>query len=139
MAVYVILEVEDDEQAKTLCADIVAYPGARLLTPSQENDVAVRLAGVFKKPTLYCDPTDGHRGGGKTQAGWRRGIKYGWWVCASCGKPSRGWAMGNHWHSAVGTDLLPKEISGDRYRPTGWTSPLQWDFLLEYLPEENER
>jgi hypothetical protein len=79
---------------------------------NDEPDVCVNqeLVGVFKAPTSYCDPSDGHRGK-KTDAGWTRGKKYGWWVCAACKKPSRAW--GRNLNAVLGSaknilnDLAP--------------------------------
>jgi hypothetical protein len=61
---------------------------------SDEVDVCVNqeLVGVFKAPTAYCDPSDGHRGK-KTETGWTRGKKYGWWVCSKCKKPTQEWGQ----------------------------------------------
>jgi hypothetical protein len=50
------------------------------------------IVGLFKSPTKWCDPSDGHRGK-KTDAGWTRGLKYGWWVCGKCKKPSWAWSQ----------------------------------------------
>lgn len=72
---YVVIEIEDDGWDENL--------GLNLGRP-------FRVIGLFKKPTKFCDPSDGHRGK-KTQSGWTRGTKYGWWVCAKCKKPSEGW------------------------------------------------
>lgn len=50
-------------------------------------------------------------GATKEQA-WRRGPRFGWWVCANCGKPSPASVM--HWVSSMlvgANDLLP-EILG---------------------------
>lgn len=80
---FVVLEVQDDKYADWFVEDIQTQIGDELLQ-------GVKVVGVFQAPTKYCNPTDGHRGK-KTQAGWTRGQKYGWWVCGVCKKPSRPW------------------------------------------------
>jgi hypothetical protein len=80
----VVLEVADDKYADWFVRDIEEQVGDGVLE-------GVKLVGVFQAPTKYCDPSDGHRGK-KTDAGWTRGKKYGWWVCAACKKPSKAWA-----------------------------------------------
>jgi hypothetical protein len=71
---FVVLEVADDFDYAFL----------------NHEESGQKLVGVFQVPTKFCDPTDGHRGR-KTQAGWTRGKKYGWWVCGSCKKPTEAW------------------------------------------------
>jgi hypothetical protein len=80
---YVVVEVADDLDYNALVVDDEAVP---LNSPRD-----VKVIGVFKVPTLYCDNSDGHRGK-KTEAGWTRGRKYGWWVCGACKKPTKAWA-----------------------------------------------
>jgi len=128
MAVYVLLAFDDDDQAHTLVEDMLRTPYADILTPSQENNVHATVRGVWKKPTLFCDPSDGHlKSKGKFSHSFSRGKKYGWWVCAQCGKPREAWARGNAWYTALGTNLLSKEIAPE-YRPPGWESPAEWRF-----------
>lgn len=71
MPKYVVLQMADDDEPE--------------VTVGQE------VVGVFKKPSIFCDNSDGHRGG-KTDSGWSRGKKYGWWVCGRCKKPTQAWA-----------------------------------------------
>jgi hypothetical protein len=104
VAVYVILEFEDEHQALTLVEDHFHYPEGRLLTPVQENDVECKVVGVFKKPTLFCP---GHTGK-KTETGYMRGKKWGWWVCSVCGRPTKRWAD-SLMDSSLGNNLLPDE------------------------------
>ena len=74
MAKYVLVEFDDDEDADAFAA---------MVSPS---DVAsMRVRGVFKKPTLFCDcPKPSEKNS--------RGAKWGWWLCRNpgCGKPQRG-------------------------------------------------
>lgn len=137
MAVYVMLQFDDEQQAKTFVTDIIDYPDSDILTPSQENNVRAKVRAVFKKPTLFCtcgpDSKKISREGGGT-----RGKKYGWWVHVRCGKPKAPWTEGAQWY-AMGTNLLPLALLErlgfpDEYRPQGWKSPQSWTFLLD----ENE-
>jgi hypothetical protein len=76
---YVVIEVEDDSKLDQLLEEDI---------PRLQS--GIRTIGLFRVPTKFCDPSDGHRGR-KTEAGWTRGKKYGWWVCGSCKKPSKMW------------------------------------------------
>jgi hypothetical protein len=90
MAYLVVLSFEDDEQALTLVEDILAYPGSKILTPALENDVKGKVEAIYKRPTMFCDPTDrSTHSGGKMSYSFTKGQKYGWWVCVSCKKPSK--------------------------------------------------
>jgi hypothetical protein len=122
MAVHVLLEFDNDEDAKAYAIALQTYRSK------------YRLRGIWKKATLFCDNSDGHRGK-KTESGYTRGKKYGWWVCGTCGKPSKAWAGGHRWFGALGTNLLPlallsEEDAAEEYRPVGWRSGQQWSFLL---------
>jgi hypothetical protein len=132
VAVYVMLAFDDDEQAKTLVEDMLRSPGADILTPSQENNVHATVRAVYKRPTVFCDESDGHKKG-KTSAGFTRGRKYGWWVCAKCGKPTKAWAQGEKWFQHLGVNLLPQQLLPEAERiPDGWQQgAAKWTFLLE--------
>lgn len=131
MAVYVLLSFKDDEQAKTFVANTLQTDEVFLY--AQEEYVPAEVLGVFKKPTAFCDQTNGHR---KKLTGWTRGRNYGWWICASCGKPSKEWAKGGQW-SALGTNLLPDALVDEPiHRIKGWDSPQEWKFLLEVFGED---
>jgi hypothetical protein len=121
MAVYVLLSFEDDAQAKTFVKDMVEYPDSQLLTPVQENYVSAKVCGVWKRPTLFCQCTKSY--------GWKKGTKYGWWVCDHCGKPSRMKAHSStEWELALGTNLLPPEVCPEPFnkRLRDWRSPVEW-------------
>lgn len=140
MAVQVLLSFEDDEQAKTFVRDIMSYPDSDILTPTQENHVRAEVCGAWKEPTLFCNPLDGHRGK-KTEGGYTRGRKYGWWVCGKCGKPSKFAQGSTKWELALGTNLIPSELCKGMFkeRLRGWESPVQWDFLLPTPIEGEDR
>lgn len=96
----VVVEFEDDQVAKDFVSDIVkGYQG-----PS------IKVTAAYKKPTKFCDPSDGHQKGKGTRS-FTRGRKYGWWVCSVCGKPTKRWATGDIWHFSMGYNLLPPSVS----------------------------
>jgi hypothetical protein len=119
MSVRVVLQFSDEEHAKAFVAQALQHKGVpceELVTASDGN-LSLRfrrlngvIIAVFKNPMQFCDPNDGHRGK-KTSAGWTRGKKYGWWVCAACGKPTERWANGSLWPFSIGFNLLPASVS----------------------------
>lgn len=50
MTTFVLLRIEDDDEAQRLLDDMQEYPGSPLLTPVQENTVHATL--VRDPPTL---------------------------------------------------------------------------------------
>jgi hypothetical protein len=137
MAVYVVLSFEDDEEAKEFVTDVLRSGG-----PSKAGvDIwLAKVRGVFKKPTKFCDPSDGHRAGKKTEQAFTRGRRYGWWVCALCGKPTKAWSLGNKWYGPLGSNLLPTSLVAPERRPQGWKSSAEWEDLLPLLnnPENTD-
>src|SRR4051795_7085717 len=85
---YVVLKIEDS------------------IDPMSFDFPNQRVVGIFKAPTVYCDNTDGHRGK-KTEAGWTRGKKYGWWVCGKCKKPTKAWSENLNAVLGAAKNLLP--------------------------------
>ncbi len=76
MAKYVLLEFANDDEADGFQATMQS---AYLDNP----DAAIKVKGVFKKPTKFCEclkPSDRSL----------LGEKYGWRVCPTCVKPKRG-------------------------------------------------
>jgi hypothetical protein len=102
---YVVLMVVDEIDPSTLIVD------EELVDTFAPRDLEV--VGVFKAPTQFCDPSDGHRGK-KTQSGFTRGKKYGWWVCAKCKKPTRQW--GRNLNAVLGA---ARNLLGDKSDGTG--------------------
>lgn len=131
MAVYVMLAFDDDNEAKEFVKVNIDPRGQIAYGEDEQVVQGATVRGVWKKPTLFCDPSDGHADGhGRTQSrSFSRGKKYGWWVCVHCGKPRKQWAAGDAWYTALGTNLLPKELAPE-YRPRGWESPEEWTDLL---------
>lgn len=128
MPYFVLIEFDDDEKAKKYVQDTLSkeeFHEGLLLDPVP----IFKAVAVWRKPTMWCDNSDGHRKK-KTASGWTRGRKWGWWVCAICGKPSLGWVEGSLWRfdSAFGYNLLPDSITGKRPTFTG-RSPEEWTWL----------
>jgi hypothetical protein len=73
----VVLQVEDDALVDRFIKENLEDPS---LIPQ------ATIVGVFKAPTKFCEC-----GPGNHKAGFTRGQKYGWWVCAKCKKPTSGW------------------------------------------------
>src|SRR5215213_2896681 len=101
MTVRVVLEFEDEEAAAAVCKSVVQKGGIVSVQTQIMGDGNLsaayvhwptRLMGIFKRPTKYCDETDGHRTGKKTHQAWTRTKNYGWWVCSICHKPTEAWA-----------------------------------------------
>lgn len=119
MAVYVLLAFDDDQVAKDFVLETYIM-----------GEITVRA--VYKKPVQFCKCN--------RTSGWTRGKRFGWWVCADCGKPGEAWGKGFVWYTALGTNLLPREICGEPPQPAGWDSPDAWTFLIKKLepkPDQN--
>lgn len=71
MARYVLVEVDDNDQADKLCEYIA----------KGNNNYGMRIAGLFGVPTKWCDchPTEDYH---KNEV--VRGKKLGWWVHRLC-------------------------------------------------------
>jgi hypothetical protein len=111
MAKYVLLAFDDDKDADQAVQMIQA---SRCVRWGHGLSLACKVRGMWKKPTKFCE------GGGcstsKKRPAFTRGTKYGWWVCANCGRPSRAWAKGDAWYTALGTNLLPITDETPEYR-----------------------
>src|SRR2546423_1462288 len=115
MAKYVLVEFDDDAEADKL----VEFIGDGIVIPAPQEGGAwqylkPRIRAVFKKPTKFCDCSMG-----KNAKSFTRGKKYGWWVHAACGKPTRGWGRGDHWFLSLGRNLLPITNEAPEYRGDG--------------------
>jgi hypothetical protein len=62
MTVFVVLRIEDDDEARTLVEDFARYPGSPLLTPGLEHEVYVTvessLSGLDDLKTMRPEPPD---------------------------------------------------------------------------------
>jgi len=127
VAVYVLLSFDDDEHAKSFVKDIIDYHPIFNTTLSDNALPYASVRGVFKQATKFCE-CDNHK------LGFTRGAKYGWWVCARCGYPTRAWAYWTDaWYSALGINLLPNECVKPEWRHHTYSPGHTWDFLKETL------
>lgn len=76
MARFVVISVEDNEVAEELVRD---WRDGGL-------DPGIEVVGLFGKPTQFCNSNDGKHPA-RRALGFTHGRKFGWWVCAYCGKP----------------------------------------------------
>ncbi len=144
MAVYVLLQFDDDQEAHDFVSGVLQYkatfvpevdPGTVSFEYYYSREQKAKVWGVFKKPTQFCQS----HGGKKTSQAFTRGLKYGWWVCAVCKKPTPKWASGAQWFSVLGTNLLPRKLRPypEEMSPT-LESPAVWNDLLvgEEIPDQ---
>lgn len=108
MAVYVLVEFDDNAQAKRFVEKVNGHWGA-----VAGDYMSRRVRAIWYKPTKFCDCTRGVKGSNP----FYRSEKTGWWVHHPCGKPTRMWARGNHWFSAIGRNILP---GNDDWTPKAW-------------------
>lgn len=111
MAVRVVVEFEDDKEAKEFVRLTLEEGGVKgdMVSEYWADGVSILKAivtAVYKKPTKFCECNTG-----KSTRSWTRGAKWGWWVHAACGKPTKRWATGDIWHFSMGYNLLPPSIS----------------------------
>ena len=108
MARYVVFSFEDNKEANEF-VDMIEDKGRITVTMPRGDGYAggesklfagAKLVALTMKPTMFCDPSDGHRGR-RLEAGWLKGIKWGLWVCGKCGKPSRRW--GSAYQAVIGS------------------------------------
>lgn len=90
MAKYVLLEFDEDSEADAFTETM------------GQNGASVRTAGVYKKPTIFCDcPNPGDKS--------VLGNKWNWWVHKGCGRPKKG-----QWQSPRNLLKPDEKISGRR-------------------------
>ena len=95
MARYVVLYFEDNAEAESL------VHRHDPLNP-QEGE----LKALVPAPTKFCDGAACILSGSKRGRGWTRGLKFGWWVCSICRKPSRRWGQSYAAVLGAGKNLL---------------------------------
>lgn len=115
MAKYILLAFDDNDKAE---AFVTACQDTGILGVVSNEDASMRhfaptVRAVYQMPTKFCDCTEGKN------KKFSRGKKYGWWVHAACGKPTKAWAHGSHWYTALGNNLLPKTPQAPEYRGDG--------------------
>jgi hypothetical protein len=136
MGVYVMLSFDNDDEAHefvkaTLRDKGVMYDGYSTGEGPEIDPVWIDgpyVRGVWKRPTIFCTCDSNDR-----KVGFTRGRKYGWWVHAKCGKPSKLWGAGNAWHPALGRNLLPQSELAPEYRSPENAQDPKWADLEDLL------
>lgn len=123
----VLLEMTT-EDAEDFVRKVAEYSKVCAVAPPPEDEehfthpypaVSATIEAVVARPTVWCKcevVTESKyqrrrrlkTGAAKREQGWSRGTKLGWWICASCSKPSRAAVL--HWVSSMlvgANDLLP--------------------------------
>jgi hypothetical protein len=108
MAKYVLLEFEDDEEAKTFVNEVRKAAKEETRAFCRDEWADLRIRAVWQKPAGWCQCS--HR------EGWGQTKKLGWWVCALCKLPSRAHYRGDAWHNSFGANLLPISKEAPEYR-----------------------
>jgi hypothetical protein len=124
MAKYVLLTFEDDAAADAFVNKVTETESVTT-SAYHESELKAFIRGVWKKPTKFCSCI-----GAMKERGFTRGRKYGWWVCTKCGKPTVGWARGDHWFLSLGRNLLPVQEGASEYRGDG-----EWGRYRKNCPE----
>jgi hypothetical protein len=105
MAMFVLLSFDTDKEA----LDFV--------DAAQTNNVEsaqvlweLKPVAIYKKPTQFCDGI--HPGVRRMDMAFTKGKKYGWWVCAHCGKPRPNAGVSIK-HGNLGKNLLDQYFTED--------------------------
>jgi len=107
MAVYVVVEFDDNAEAKRFVEKV--NEGFEAVDPDYKRR---RVIGIWYKPTKFCPCT----GADGSNNAFMRAPKTGWWVHYTCGKPKKAWAGHGVWES-LGVNVLP---GNDNDKPAGW-------------------
>lgn len=112
MAMLVLLSFEDDEAALKFTE--AALDEKVFIADARSNMSRMRdlePQALYKMPTMWCPS---HSGLKKTEAGFTKGIKYGWWVCAHCGKPRKmAWDNMLKNETSLGYNILTRHFDLD--------------------------
>lgn len=120
MARYVVLSFQNDSDADEF-VNAFNSQGGVFFVGSDTHFKNVRegdhVRGMYQRPTKFCDCA----GAGKLEkrTGYSQGKKFGWWVHTGCGKPARAWTNGDHFHAALGKNLLPVSAEAPEWRGSG--------------------
>lgn len=125
MAKYVLLSFDDDKDADRFVDNFELHYVFQAIDVIDNNPhgfeyVGVRapsyVRAVFQRPTMFHDPKTCSQ---TRTSGWTRGVKRGWMICTLCGKPAEGWARGDGWYTALGTNQLPVSDRAPEFRGVG--------------------
>jgi len=117
MAMYLLLRIEDDNDAAALVSLLHNGGSVPIATPNGDTvEIDIIARALYKCPTKFCDCQPG---GKKQERGFTRSKKYAWWVHADCGKPTKLWASGEHFFYSLGKNLLPVSAEAPEWRGEG--------------------
>lgn len=85
MARLVVLKFENNDAADRFVESMQEYHVYASDKRTNMREVFAEVVGLFAFPTIFCEA--GGCGTGRVKQ-FFHGPKYGWWVCARCGKPS---------------------------------------------------
>lgn len=77
-----------------------------------------KVIAIHKRPTQFCQGCSGR----KTDIGFTRGTKFGWWVCAKCRKPK--W---KYWQTVLSRDSKPP-----------FSGPYGFNIFTKYFDSDTE-
>ena len=106
MAMTVALTFEDDE----IALEFIEYAQKGLIVgcnsqwPEVEQSFSPEIKALYKHPTMFCECQSGR----KTEVGFTRGVKWGWWVCGQCSKPKRLYWENIFEHNGFGNNIFSR-------------------------------
>lgn len=119
MARYVLLAFDNNKEADEFINAVGIEGGIFFVGADTHfkniNPEKTFVRGLWARPTQFCECG----GSGKMRQGYARGAKFGWWVHNACGKPTKGWANGDHYYPALGKNLLPVSKEAPEWRGEG--------------------
>jgi hypothetical protein len=151
MAVHIVLDLDDDNEAKEFVKALLKRGKVKTFDTYQDDQgevygadsvFNVKVRAIYKKPTSFCeDQEPGHRSNylkriKAKMGGWTRSKNYGWWVDPACKRPTRAWAEGDHWWYSFGTNLLPSSITGHEERGQDTSTAIWYDVLPQDSPSQ---
>jgi hypothetical protein len=122
IARHVLLSFDSNEEAEAFVASVQKMQGALVAKTVEDGGtqivgVQASVRGVYMKPTKFCGCPHS-----KDDKGSARGKKYGLWVHAGCGMPTRKYAEETRWegtYSSLGRNLLPVDAEHPEWRGEG--------------------
>lgn len=119
MARYVLLSFDSNNEADEFINAVSVEGGIFFMGKDTHfkhiDPEKTFVRGLWAKPTQFCECS----GSGAKREGYARGQKFGWWVHNACGKPTKGWARGDHYYPALGKNMLPVTPQAPEWRGEG--------------------
>jgi len=114
MARILVLSIADNAEAEWFAKRLLENQELRISTLMPSS---TRIEAMIARPTVACRGPHRVQGKIKSQMGWTRTVKFGWWVCGICKKPAAT-VVRDFVENMLGgyNDLLPT-LSGGEPRP----------------------